>query len=115
MVNGKKVLFFDGFEFKNWAQAIVYTITVIVIIGGVLGGTIYIMVTNAAAKYTYQRTVTYYVEQGDTLWAIAQNYSDSKNQDVRRVIDIIEDINDCPADIYPGDALEIPVFDCLGG
>lgn len=115
MVKDKKVRFFEGFEFDTWVQAIVSVIAVIMVVGGVLGGTIYLMVSNAVTRYAYSRTVTYYVEQGDTLWTIAQGYSDPKNQDVRRVIDIIEDINDCTADIYPGDALEIPVFDCLGG
>lgn len=114
MVKGKKVRFFKGFDFETWLQAIVSVVVVIVVLGGVLGGTIYIMVSNTAAKYTYQRTVTYYVGQGDTLWVIAQNYSDPKIR-MCGVIDIIEDINDCTADIYPGDTLEIPVFDCLGG
>lgn len=62
-----------------------------------------------SSVYAYQATTTYYVEDGDTLWGIACRNS-SNSQDIRVVIDIIEEINDCTPDISPGMRLEIPVF-----
>lgn len=114
MVNKKKVRFFDGFEFDSWPQAIGTTLLMLAVCIGVLGGTFWLLVHGSDHWYEYEDTVTYYVEQGDTLWTIARHYS-SDNHDVRRVIDMIEEINDCNATIYPGDSLEIPVFSCLGG
>lgn len=115
MVNNKKVTFFEGFEFKNWLEAIGSVVLMVVVIGAVITGTVLLLLHGSDHFYEYEDTVTYYVEQGDTLWTIACRYSDTKNHDVRRVIDIIEEINDCNANIYPGDALEIPVFSCLSG
>ena len=114
MVNKKKVRFFDGFVFDSWPQAIGTAVLLIAVCIGVLAGTFWLLVHGSDHWYEYEDTVTYYVEQGDTLWTIARHYS-SENHDVRRVIDMIEEINDCNATIYPGDALEIPVFSCLGG
>lgn len=115
MVNKKKVRFFEGFEFDTLAQAIGNAVLLVVVVGAVAFGTIWLMIHGRDSFYEYEDTVTYYVEQGDTLWVIASRYSDNGKHDVRRVIDLIEEINDCNANIYPGDALEIPVFSCLGG
>lgn len=115
MVNKRKVKFFEDFEFDTWAQAIGSVVLIIAVLTAVVVATTWLIITNANSKYTYDRTVTYYVESGDTLWTIASRYSDRNNQDIRRVIDIIQEVNNCTANIHPGDALEIPVFDSLGG
>ena len=49
------------------------------------------------------------VQQGDTLWNIAEKYSD-KNTDIRETIYAIEQANDLkPQDLMPGLELRIPV------
>lgn len=115
MVGNKKVTFFEGFQFKNWGQAIGSTALMVAVIIAVVFGTAWLLIHGSDHLYEYDDTVTYFVEQGDTLWTIARRYSDTNNHDVRRVISIIEEINDCNANIYPGDPLEIPVFNCLCG
>jgi len=49
------------------------------------------------------------VNQGDTLWSIAANYSAEKD-DIRLLICAIKQVNDLPEDvtIYPGEQLKIP-------
>lgn len=69
----------------------------------------YLLIASDRSTYEYTDTTLYWVEQGDTLWKIARDYSTDR-QDVRRVIDIIEDLNDCTATIYPGQCLTVPVF-----
>lgn len=59
--------------------------------------------------YEYNQTVAYWVEPGDTLWGIAREYS-TPRQDVRKVVTLIENVNNCTATIHPGDMLIIPVF-----
>lgn len=49
---------------------------------------------------------TYCVKQGDTLWGIAERYC-SNSDDIRVWINEVEDLNDCTANIYPGQILEI--------
>lgn len=109
MVNKKKVAFFTGFEFDNLGQAILCAGILFISIAATI--TILVKLTAAVAteKYVYENTVYYEVEQGDTLWTIASRYTTNK-QDVRRVIDIIKDINECDSTIYPGEWLEIPDF-----
>lgn len=114
MVNKKKVRFFEGFVFDNWFQAIGAVVLLSAVLVAVLFGTVWLLIHGSDHFYEYEDTVTYYVEQGDTLWTICRQYS-GDNHDVRRVIGMVEEINDCTAIIYPGDALEIPVFTCLGG
>mgnify|MGYP000876387711 CR=1 FL=1 len=55
------------------------------------------------AQYDYIK-----VREGDTLWAIAYNYSD--NNDIREVIHNISKVNNISeANIYPGDIIKIPL------
>lgn len=115
MVNGKKVKFFSGFEFKNWREAIGTTVLMVTVCAAIIAGIAFLMIHGSDSHYEYEDTVTYFVEQGDTLWTIARRYADPNLHDVRRVISMIEDLNNCNANIYPGDALEIPVFSCLCG
>lgn len=115
MVNNRRVRFFEGFSFKNWFEAIGTLVLMVLVIAAVTIGTVWLLLHGSDGRYEYEDTVTYFVEQGDTLWTIARQYSDPELHDVRRVIDMIEELNSCNATIYPGDALEIPVFSCLCG
>lgn len=63
----------------------------------------------APDPYAYDETVPHWVEQGETLWGIARKYSTPK-QDVRKVVTLIEEMNNCTATIYPDQLLYIPVF-----
>lgn len=101
--------FFEGWDFKSWPEAITAAALIIIISMAVVAGMVWMFVSADRAAYEYTATTTYWVEQGDTLWKIAREYSTDK-QDVRRVIDIIEELNDTGATIYPGDCLTVPVF-----
>lgn len=62
-----------------------------------------------AAEITY---VNYCVKPGDTLWDIAEEYSDN-NVDLRKFISEIEEKNQLKgADIYIGDSLLVPTTYC---
>lgn len=74
---------------------------------------VYFTIHESIHAYDYEETVTYVVQQGDTLWTIARKYS-SQRQDVRKVIELIEDINDCGAVIFPNDSIEVPLFTNMG-
>lgn len=84
----------------NLALVIILTIGLLTAIIGTV---------TASDPYEYTETTAYWVEPGDTLWKIARKYSNPR-QDVRQVIALIEELNDCTATIYPGDYLRIPVF-----
>lgn len=64
--------------------------------------------TEAAAINSYVQVV---VEENDTLWTIASDYSDD-SMDIRDMIDDIRDINDIEANesIHAGDQLFIPIY-----
>ncbi|MDD4781112.1 MAG: LysM peptidoglycan-binding domain-containing protein [Tissierellia bacterium] len=60
----------------------------------------------------YSKDITQYdyisVQEGDTLWAIASEYSNK--DDIRKVIYIISKVNNISeATIYPGDIIKIPL------
>lgn len=101
--------FFEGWEFKSWPEAI--TTLIIMVAACALTLTFFVWAFTAAynTPYEYTETTSYWVEPGDTLWKIAREYS-TDQQDVRRVIDIIEELNDCTPTIYPGQHLIVPVF-----
>lgn len=101
--------FFEGWDFKSWGEAIATLALMVTVCAGVVVFLVWSFTAADKAAYEYTETTTYWVEQGDTLWTIARHYSTDR-QDVRRVIDIIEEVNDCDATIYPGQLLTIPVF-----
>lgn len=114
MVNKGRYRFFTGWKFRSWGEALASLGLLVIGCAAAIILVLAVFCGGNKQAYAYEDTVTYFVEQGDTLWTIARRYSTEK-QDVRRVIDIIEEINDCSSSIYPGDALDIPVFtDTLG-
>ena len=58
-------------------------------------------------KVTYEEVI---VNQGDTLWSIANQYTPA-SKDVRKTVHAIKKTNDCRDNVlYPGDVLLIPVY-----
>lgn len=101
--------FFKGWEFNSYGAAVATAALVLTAITMTLALLGWLAISNDRAAYDYEETISYWVEPGDTLWTIARKYS-TDQQDVRRVIDIIEQESDCTATIYPGQQLTIPVF-----
>lgn len=101
--------FFKGWDFQSWGQAIASAALIVLACIGSLTLIVGMFVASDRNTYAYDETLDYWVEQGDTLWKIAREYS-TPRQDVRRVIQIIEEESDCTATIYPGQHLTIPVF-----
>lgn len=61
---------------------------------------------NGADSHIGYETVT--VEKGDTLWDLAERYSNG--MDIRKYIVKIKELNDMTdSDIYEGDTLKMPV------
>lgn len=50
------------------------------------------------------------VEEGDTLWTIASNYTEKSNIDIRKLVyEISYENNIYNASIYPGDVIRVPM------
>lgn len=65
------------------------------------------------AAYEYTDQGQWIVAEGDTLWNIANEYSDNRH-DTRKVVHIIREINgDISPTIYPGQTIWVPLFDCM--
>ena len=109
MVNNKPYPFFEGWDFPSWKDAL--CTLALLIVGCVLAIAFLIIVPYKASQqvYAYEETVTYYVEQGDTLWTIARQYATEK-QDIREVILIFFYKNYSTPTFYPGEAFAIPLF-----
>lgn len=61
-------------------------------------------------QYKYTEETVYIVQNGDTLWGIAEQHS-TKAQDTRKVVQIIREINgDMTPNIYEGQKINIPEF-----
>lgn len=80
----------------------------------ILVGLIAYTVSEREAAYEYVDEGRWIVEEGDTLWEIAKEYSDNRH-DIRRVIHIIryECNNNISPDIYPGQVVYVPLFECM--
>jgi nucleoid-associated protein YgaU len=66
------------------------------------------------ANYNYESTINYTVKANDSLWKIAEQFSDNRH-DVRIVIDEIQKLSDTGSLIFPGQQLTIPVYCVLIG
>lgn len=110
MQKRKKFITSEPLTLDGWSiAAFIYAIIIFAAVVVIFVGIVRLAISSDAAKYEYEHTVYYEVEQGDTLWTIASKYTVEK-QDVRRVIEIIKNLNNCDSSIYPGDWLEIPDF-----
>lgn len=64
----------------------------------------------APAEASYCDYISYEVNQGDTLWKVADQFNND-NMDIREYIYEIRQINSVEnCQIYPGQVLEIPVI-----
>lgn len=85
----------------------ILALTVFIFLGGL---SIYVNAERAAA-YEYHDTGIWVVEKGDTLWSIANKHCNNSH-DTRKVIDIIQELNgDLSATIYPGQVIDVPLFE----
>ncbi|MFT9495924.1 LysM peptidoglycan-binding domain-containing protein [Anaerosolibacter sp.] len=57
--------------------------------------------------FKYDHAGVRVVREGETLWEIADEFTDGV--DIRLVVAEIQRLNDCTADIYPEQALYVPV------
>lgn len=89
------------------------TIAIVLILVALIGLVGYTTQQRASA-YDYTDEGRWIVQSGDTLWTIAGEYSDNRH-DIRKVIHIIRtECNDnISAEIYPGQCIYVPLFDCM--
>lgn len=63
------------------------------------------------SAYEYHDVGIWVVEEGDTLWNIANEHC-NETHDTRKVIVIIQSLNnDLSATIYPGQVIDVPLFE----
>lgn len=69
-----------------------------------------VSVSNFGKVYSksYDRFATYYVENGDTLWEIAEK-NNVNNKDVRKLIYEIRELNNIDTMLYIGQEIIIPL------
>lgn len=92
-------------------------ITILTIIMIVLMITVFVSVLSFrnrenTANYQYTTTTSYYVSEGETLWSIAQQYSDNRH-DIRIVIDEIKTLSQCDSNLQISQHLTVPLYDVL--
>lgn len=68
-----------------------------------------ILLIGGKAEKSYTEA-TVMVHKGDTLWNIAKEYCPS-HMDIRRYINLIQEDNDCSADIHYGDILTVRCYE----
>lgn len=70
--------------------------------------------TSTLTLNAYSKDIPQYnyitVEEGDTLWTIASNYTEKSNTDIRKLVyEISYENNIYNASIYPGDVIRVPM------
>lgn len=71
----------------------------------------YFVVYNSATEMVVTDTEIVFVEEGDTLWGIAKEYT-PEGMDIRKYIDIVCEYNGMGDSILmPGDMVEIPILE----
>lgn len=65
------------------------------------------------ANYHYETTTNYIVSKGETIWTIAQQFSDNRH-DTREVVYEIQKLSNTTALIFPGQELTIPLYTVMG-
>lgn len=83
-------------------------ITTILVAAMILGGlALMVNALDTPEPVSYE---TYVVEQGDTLWGIAQQSDMWNKMDARNIIDDMQEKSNCSALIYPGQIVYIPMY-----
>lgn len=96
----------ERLEMRNKAQALI--MTAILVIGLIAFG---IMSHYESEVYDYSNTTTWAVENGDTLWDIAKEYSNNTH-DVRKTIEIIKELNGgLTSELKPSTIINVPLYD----
>lgn len=95
---------------RNSTGTIVLCLLVLVAVVGLVVHTM----QERKAAYEYTDEGMWIVQEGDTLWGIAQAYSNNRH-DVRQVVHIIR--HECNDDISPtlqiGQTVYVPLFNCM--
>lgn len=91
---------------RNKAQALFMTAVLVV------GLVAFVATSNYESKvYDYSSTTTRAVENGDTLWDIAAEYSNNTH-DVRKTIEIIKKLNSgLTTDLKQSTIINVPLYD----
>ena len=92
---------------KHWKILVGIILTILII------AVVVVRAYEIHAVYQYTDTGRWEVEQGDTLWDIAQFYSDNRH-DNRRVIHDIYALNEgLTAELEVGAYVNVPLYDCM--
>ena len=82
---------------------------VLIVISTVVVALVLLLASSVQATPDLVETVDYKVRSGDSLWAIADDYT-PEGRDVRNTIEAIKRLNDIEGSvIHPGQLLEVPV------
>lgn len=81
-----------------------------IIIAGIIVVAILILgAMRSSGKPGFELYESYVVETGDTLWGIAEEYKPD-GMGYREYIYLLKEHNGIGADIYPGQAISVPVY-----
>lgn len=83
---------------------------VMCLIGAVVLTAVIVSSINSRPILVQTGTESVFVEEGDTLWNICENYTPN-SMDIRKYIQIVRIFNNkTNAAIYPGELIELPIF-----
>ena len=89
------------------------TTVLFITIGSVVFGTIFSKAKNPSADITqfkYYKSIT--IEQGDSLWSIAEEYCTDAYEDTREYVDELKELNSLTSDIiHEGQHLLVAYYD----
>ena len=85
----------------------------VIILGSVVFGTIFSKAKNPSAdvpQYKYYKSIT--IEQGDSLWSIAEEYCTDAYEDTREYVDELKELNSLTSEtIHAGQHLLVAYYD----
>ncbi len=85
----------------------------VITLGSVVFGTIFSKAKNPSAditQYKYYKSIT--IEQGDSLWSIAEKYCTDAYEDTREYVDELKELNSLTSDIiHEGQHLLVTYYD----
>lgn len=99
---------------RIFAIQMIFVLIVFLAFGAISIWAIGEMAIERNVRYNYTTTTLIEVQQGDTLWTIAENARICQRQDLRQIVWLIQQQNGLrDALIFPNDILAVPVFDNL--